>query len=59
MKGKRPTRRQKMAIKKCGLNPNNWLVTKNLPLELHLVHREIGTTRKIPQWEGAVFNEKV
>lgn len=50
--GKRPTRRQKLAIKWVGLNPSNWLVVKNLPEELHIVHRETGTLKIIPQWEG-------
>lgn len=46
--GKRPTRRQKEAIKWAGLNPNNWLVCKNLPDELHIVHRETQRLRVIP-----------
>lgn len=46
--GKRPTRRQMAAIKWCGLNPDNWLVVKNLPDELHIVHRETGRLRVIP-----------
>lgn len=31
-----------------GLNPDHWLVIKNLPGELHIVHRETGTERQIP-----------
>jgi|HigsolmetaGSP12D_1036236.scaffolds.fasta_scaffold00847_11 hypothetical protein len=49
--GKRPTRRQKQAIKWAKLNPDNWLIVKNLPDELHIVHRETGTLKIIPQWE--------
>lgn len=45
--GKRPTLRQKIAIKWAGLNPNNWLVFKNLPDELHIVHRQTGRTKVI------------
>lgn len=43
--GKRPTRAQKNVIKANGLNPNNWLVTKNLQHEhrLIIVHRNTGT----------------
>lgn len=45
--GKKPTRKQKEAIKAANLNPNNWLVYKNLNGELHIVHRDTGTKRKI------------
>ncbi|WP_438800611.1 DUF6906 family protein [Acinetobacter baumannii] len=45
--GKRPTRKQKLAIQAARLNPANWLVTKNLPDTLHLVHRETGRERII------------
>ncbi|MGD9678400.1 MAG: hypothetical protein AB7V16_08665 [Vulcanibacillus sp.] len=37
--GRTPTRRQKIVIKKAGLDHNCWLITKNLLNELHLVHR--------------------
>lgn len=47
--GRRPTRRQKEAIKWAKLNPDNWLVVKNLNDVLHLVHRETGTKRVIPK----------
>ncbi|MCM3525269.1 hypothetical protein M3687_09345 [Bacillus subtilis] len=45
--GKRPTRAQKDIIKQNGLNPNNWLVSKNLQHEQRLifVHRYTGTVR--------------
>ncbi len=46
--GKRPTRKQKIAIRERGLNPDNWLVSKAPPGELHLVHRYTGTKRIIP-----------
>nr|WGD93638.1 hypothetical protein P5629_08440 [Bacillus subtilis] len=47
-RGKRPTRAQKDIIKQNGLNPNNWLVSKNLRHEQRLivVHRYTGTVRK-------------
>ncbi|MGG0128403.1 hypothetical protein ABEX97_15460 [Bacillus velezensis] len=35
--GKRPTRAQKNVIKSNGLNPNNWLVSKNLQHEHRLI----------------------
>lgn len=43
--GKRPTRKQKILIKQRGLNPENWLVMKNLPKEMHIVHRVTGKTK--------------
>lgn len=46
--GKRPTLKQKAIIKNAGYNPNNWLVTKNLANEIHLVHRSTSRERKIP-----------
>ncbi|WP_286892625.1 hypothetical protein [Thermobacillus sp.] len=48
MKGKRPTLRQKKAIAAVSLNPDNWLVAKAPPGELHLVHRYTGTKKVIP-----------
>lgn len=50
--GKRPTKKQKMAIGDVGLNSNNWLVYKNVNGMLHLVHRYTGTTRVIPNYSG-------
>lgn len=46
--GKKPTKKQKEAIKTAKLNPDNWLVVKNLPNELHIVHRTSGKQRVIP-----------
>jgi hypothetical protein len=46
--GKRPTKKQKNDIKSVGLNPENWLVTKNLHHELHIVHRFTNTQKIIP-----------
>jgi hypothetical protein len=37
--GKRPTVRQQEAMKRAGLNPRDWLVSKNLANQLHLVKR--------------------
>ncbi|MDN4525353.1 DUF6906 family protein [Fictibacillus fluitans] len=46
--GKKPTVAQKKVIKKIGLDPENWLIYKNLPEELHLVHRYTNTKKVIP-----------
>lgn len=45
MNGKRPTRKHKEIIARRGLNPDNWLVIKNLPDALHLQHRVSGRKR--------------
>lgn len=45
--GKRPNRAQKLAMISVGLNPNNWLIYKKTHEQLHLVHRETGTTKTI------------
>lgn len=36
--GKRPTREQRKLIEQAHLRPGEWLVTKNLPDRLELVH---------------------
>ncbi|ADY55109.1 hypothetical protein Sgly_0752 [Syntrophobotulus glycolicus DSM 8271] len=46
--GKNPTRKQKIMIKKVGLNPDNWLVVKNTTDQLCLINRESGRTKEIP-----------
>jgi hypothetical protein len=38
--GKRPSKQQKIEIKAKGLNPDNWLVVKNLPAQMEIQHRE-------------------
>lgn len=46
--GRRPNRKQKIAMERCGLNYEKWLVFKIIEGNLHLVHREAGTTKIIP-----------
>lgn len=46
--GKVPTKKQKESMRKAGLDPKNWLVTKNPTGELHLVHRETSKKRVVP-----------
>ncbi len=45
--GKRPTRRQRIEIKNRGLNPENWLVERDTPVVMVLVHRYSGSSRTI------------
>lgn len=45
--GKNPTREQKKLMVKWRLDPTMWLVTKDTPKEMHLVHRHFDKTKKI------------
>lgn len=45
--GKRPTRAQKIRIKKLGLNPDNWLVITDHNGTFEIVHRLSGKARKL------------
>ncbi|MNC79487.1 hypothetical protein D3C75_1319770 [compost metagenome] len=46
-KTKRPTRRQKTILKSLRLNPINWLVERDTPKEMIIVHRTSGNTKSI------------
>ena len=48
--GKNPSVRQKKFLKSKGLNPDNWLVVKNLPDRLEVVHRASMKPRTV--WKG-------
>lgn len=51
--GKKPTVKQRKFIKSHGLNWENWLVVKDLPEMMLLVHRHSDrTTRVIHKGEG-------
>ncbi|WP_338542770.1 DUF6906 family protein [Paenibacillus tundrae] len=45
--GKKPTKRQKMEIKANGLSMDNWLVERDTPSMMIIVHRESGNSRTI------------
>lgn len=45
--GKKPSLKQKKLIKDSGLNPDQWLVVKNLPGQLKIAHRETGQQKTI------------
>lgn len=45
--GLKPNKRQKIAMKAFGLNPEHWLIFKKTHDTLHLVHRETGTIKTI------------
>lgn len=50
--GKRLQRWMKDLLKEKGLNPDNWLYTKNTPDELVIIHRYSGKVRIIPIGKG-------
>lgn len=45
--GKKPTREQRKFIKSKGLNAENYLVVKDTPDLMHIVHRYSDNTQKI------------
>lgn len=45
--GKKPTKAQKIILKERHLNPDNWLIVKNTPEEMVVVHRYTSATRSI------------
>lgn len=45
--GKKPTLAQMKLMVKWRLDPTMWLVTKDTPKEMHLVHRHFDNTKKI------------
>ena len=50
--GKKPTVQQRKLIQSKGLDPTVWLITKDTPTEIHLVHRlSDRTTRTIYKGE--------
>lgn len=49
--GKRPTVKQKMFMTKWHLNYENWLVVKDTPTEMEIVHRISGKIRVIKKGE--------
>lgn len=45
--GKKPTVAQRKFIQKMGLNAENWLVSKDTPTEMLLVHRNLNQTKTL------------
>ena len=48
--GKKPTRTQRQLIKDWHLNSDNWLVVKDTPDGMTIMHRHSGKTRTIPKY---------
>jgi len=55
--GKAPTRRQKELIRSWGINPDNWLVVKDTPVEMVITHRYRDQPRTIPKTDEAMEPE--
>jgi hypothetical protein len=44
---KKPTRAQKVLLKKKRMNPDDWFIERDTPEMMVLVHRHFNNTRKI------------
>lgn len=49
--GRRPTREQKKLLREWGAVPENWLIERDTPTEMVIVHRVTGKTKTIPKGE--------
>ena len=48
--GKKPSREQRKFLEEWGFDAHNWLVVKDTPTEMHIVHKHSDkTTRIIPK----------
>ncbi|WP_078430459.1 DUF6906 family protein [Alkalihalobacterium alkalinitrilicum] len=45
--GKRPTKKQKIAIEERGLKASDWLITKSLTKRLHIIHKSTGEEKEL------------
>lgn len=45
--GKKPTYSQRKVLEEWGLNPRDWLVSKDTPTEMVLIHRHTEQTKTI------------
>lgn len=50
--GKRPTVRQKKLLAQKRLNPDNWLIVKDTPTEMHIVYRYTETGLRVIRKEA-------
>ena len=50
--GKRPTVRQKKLLAEKRLNPDNWLIVRDTPTEMHIVYRYTETGLRVIKKEG-------
>lgn len=47
--GKKPTVKQRKSMEWAGVKDiNQWLIVKSLPYELHIVHRQTGQIKELP-----------
>lgn len=52
MRGRKPTRIQKVLMSMHGLNTANWLIMRDEKDCITIMHRNTGTIRKIPKIKG-------
>lgn len=52
--GRKPTREQRKLMQKWGMDPVSWLVVKDTPTEMVLVHRHGDSTKKVIPKGGVV-----
>ena len=45
--GKRPTRRQKLLLRKYSLDPDNWLIVKDCAKGFEIINKISGKVRKL------------
>lgn len=45
--GKKPSREQRKLMEKWGMDTREWLVTKDTPTEMHIVHRYSDKTMRV------------
>lgn len=50
----RPTRAQKKLMREWGLVPENWLIERDTPREMVVVHRVSEQTKTIPKKGGVI-----
>ena len=50
--GRRPTKRQKILLKKYRLDPSNWLIVKDCAECFEIVNRISGKTRKLKRGDA-------
>ena len=56
--GKKPNRSQRKLMEKWGINPGVWMVVKDTPGEMHLVHRFSDSTTRIVTKEDKRWEER-
>ena len=56
--GKKPSYTQRRFIEKRNLDAHNWLVVKDTPDEMHIVHRYSDNTMRVIPKRGGVYEDE-